>query len=388
MRGWASGPRMRARRHARRLTNRPEFHVADIAASHLGVGAISVHPTSTADEAAQVIREARQGPRHREGIPRPGPRVRQVRDDRTANDRVPRQRRRNDTSWQELIECEEEEFDLGAAAAAVTSDDLLTLMYTLGTDGPPTLVRLTHADVIARVTALRERLALADGWRAISWQPMAGIAERLCTHYLPLVHGWQVITCANPDAVASLLPEIRPEFFWAPPALWERLRESVVARFDGNPERAAADRAAVLAGIGLDQLQSAIVAAAPVPAGVDRLLARARCAARRGPRVGGAHRDWRREYRRETSQCIARSPPGRCRHRGVEPRNDHPGIRDRCREALGTDYFLLRSELSQRETEYLDRTRRFVDDEVLPVMPGYWGSGPSCHSRSLGDWVS
>src|SRR5689334_21495461 len=41
-------------------------------------------------------------------------------------------------------------------------------------------------------------------------------------------------------------------------------------------------------------------------------------------------------------------------------------------KALGTDYFLLRLELTQQETDYLDRTRRFVDGEVLPVMPGYW----------------
>jgi len=40
--------------------------------------------------------------------------------------------------------------------------------------------------------------------------------------------------------------------------------------------------------------------------------------------------------------------------------------------ALGTDYFLLRSELTEDELDYLNRTRRFVEEEVLPVMPGYW----------------
>jgi glutaryl-CoA dehydrogenase len=40
--------------------------------------------------------------------------------------------------------------------------------------------------------------------------------------------------------------------------------------------------------------------------------------------------------------------------------------------ALSTDYLLLRSELTDEETDYLDRTRKFVDEEVLPVMPGYW----------------
>lgn len=39
---------------------------------------------------------------------------------------------------------------------------------------------------------------------------------------------------------------------------------------------------------------------------------------------------------------------------------------------LGTDYFLLRGELTSQELDYLDRTRRFVDEEVLPVMPGHW----------------
>ena len=32
----------------------------------------------------------------------------------------------------------------------------------------------------------------------------------------------------------------------------------------------------------------------------------------------------------------------------------------------------MREELSEPELDFLDRTRRFVDEEVLPVMPGYW----------------
>ncbi|HEX6488237.1 MAG TPA: acyl-CoA dehydrogenase family protein [Candidatus Dormibacteraeota bacterium] len=40
--------------------------------------------------------------------------------------------------------------------------------------------------------------------------------------------------------------------------------------------------------------------------------------------------------------------------------------------ALGTDYFLLRSTLTPSELDYLERTRRFVQDEVLPVINDYW----------------
>ena len=55
--------------------------------------------------------------------------------------------------------------------------------------------------------------------------------------------------------------------------------------------------------------------------------------------------------------------------------------------ALGTDYFLLRSELTAQETDYLDRTRKFVEDEVLPVMPGHWERAelPLDLARRLGE---
>src|SRR2546430_9216578 len=41
-------------------------------------------------------------------------------------------------------------------------------------------------------------------------------------------------------------------------------------------------------------------------------------------------------------------------------------------QALGTDYFLVKSELTKEEIDYLERTRRYVHDEVLPVINGYW----------------
>lgn len=37
-----------------------------------------------------------------------------------------------------------------------------------------------------------------------------------------------------------------------------------------------------------------------------------------------------------------------------------------------TDYFFLREQLSHEQLDYLERTRRFVDEEVVPVIGGYW----------------
>jgi len=40
--------------------------------------------------------------------------------------------------------------------------------------------------------------------------------------------------------------------------------------------------------------------------------------------------------------------------------------------SLGTDYFGLRDELTDAERDYLERTRAFIDTDVLPVINGYW----------------
>lgn len=56
-------------------------------------------------------------------------------------------------------------------------------------------------------------------------------------------------------------------------------------------------------------------------------------------------------------------------------------------KALGTDYFLLRDQLSEQEIDYLERTRRFVDNEVLPVIGDYWERAelPFDLARRLGE---
>jgi glutaryl-CoA dehydrogenase len=41
-------------------------------------------------------------------------------------------------------------------------------------------------------------------------------------------------------------------------------------------------------------------------------------------------------------------------------------------KALGTDYFHIRDELSDEELDYLERARRFVEHELLPVIGDYW----------------
>ena len=45
---------------------------------------------------------------------------------------------------------------------------------------------------------------------------------------------------------------------------------------------------------------------------------------------------------------------------------------DTIARSQGTDYFRIADQLTREERDYLRRTRDFVDDEVLPVINGYW----------------
>jgi glutaryl-CoA dehydrogenase len=49
-----------------------------------------------------------------------------------------------------------------------------------------------------------------------------------------------------------------------------------------------------------------------------------------------------------------------------------PALFEDLGHALATDYFFLREQLSDEQLELLRRVRVFVDDEVLPVIGGYW----------------
>jgi long-subunit acyl-CoA synthetase (AMP-forming) len=58
---------------------------------------------------------------------------------------------------------------------------------------------------------------------------MAHIAERNCSHYLPLMLGFTVTCCPNPREVIGYLPEVRPTWFFAVPRIWEKLKAALEA---------------------------------------------------------------------------------------------------------------------------------------------------------------
>ena len=161
------------------LTNRPEFHLLDAAAMHLGAVPFSIYNTSSPEQAEFVLRDSGA----KIGVVEPSFR------DRMSTEHV--------IEVDLLDELEgDPDFDFDAAWQAVEPDDLLTLIYTSGTTGDPKGVQLTHKSMLFTMGALRRGAALparrqrrllpADGaHRRAQLLALLPDAVRLHGHVLP-----------------------------------------------------------------------------------------------------------------------------------------------------------------------------------------------------------
>jgi long-chain acyl-CoA synthetase len=123
-----------------------------------------------------------------------------------------------------------------SAAAQVAPEDALTLIYTSGTTGPPKGVQLSHRNLMTTVAGIERLVHFPPGSRVISWLPAAHVAERNAHHYVPIVYGLQITSCPDPRQVLSYLPEVRPQWFFAVPRIWEKLKAGLETMLAGAPE--------------------------------------------------------------------------------------------------------------------------------------------------------
>ncbi|MGD9996834.1 MAG: long-chain fatty acid--CoA ligase [Ilumatobacteraceae bacterium] len=154
--------------------------------------------------------------------------------------------------------------DLDAAAEVAAPDDLATLIYTSGTTGPPKAVMLTHANISWLLAALVEVMGMdLTGRRMLSYLPMAHVAERIFTHYLPAREGALVTPCPDPAQVGRYLPEVRPEAFFGPPRVFEKMRSGLLAALTATADGARATEEALAAGRRVFEARSLGIEAAP-----------------------------------------------------------------------------------------------------------------------------
>jgi long-chain acyl-CoA synthetase len=218
------------------LSNRPEFHLCDLAAMMLGATPFSIYNTYSPEQIAYLISDAEarvllceqqylpQVLKAREQLP--GLEHVIVVDGEAPAGTIPLSE----------VEGSNPDFDVEASVAQLQPTDVLTLIYTSGTTGPPKGVQLIHRNLLAAVEGLEELIDFPRDGRIISWLPAAHIAERNAHHYLPIVYGLQITCCEDPRQVLSYLPEVRPSWFFAVPRIWEKLKAGLETMIAAQPD--------------------------------------------------------------------------------------------------------------------------------------------------------
>ncbi|MGZ6580121.1 MAG: AMP-dependent synthetase/ligase [Gaiellaceae bacterium] len=283
------------------LANRPEFHVVDIAAMTLGATPFSIYQTYAPNQIQYVVQDAAARilvTEHAflENVLAARADLPDLEHVIVVDGDAPEGCLRLDE-----VEGSAEDFDVDAALERVGPDDVLTLIYTSGTTGPPKGVQIAHRNEMAAVKGIEALVQFPEGARVISWLPAAHIAERSAHHYLPIVYGFEVTCCPNPREITAYLAEVHPQWFFAVPRIWEKLKAGLETMLAGLPDepreqaQAALDAAlqkvrleqageevpaelaaavatadtelfsALRANLGLDQLVAVNVGAAPTP---------------------------------------------------------------------------------------------------------------------------
>ncbi len=277
------------------MRNIPEFHVVDLAAMFCGATSISIYNSSPPEQVAYLAGHSGATVAIVEDLGF-AERFTAVRDELPKLEHLVVLGSPEDAAVLEG----HDPIDLGAALSGIRPDSLATVIYTSGTTGPPKGVMISHYNVVWTAEGYLDLLGIDPvGFRAISYLPMAHIAERMSGHYLAGIAGFEVTTCPDPSLIGQYLREVHPQTMFGVPRVWEKLHAGIQAALSANDDaKARFDQAVAVAEpiaerrtlgtatgeeeetwasldelafrnvrqlVGLDSLQYAITGAAPIP---------------------------------------------------------------------------------------------------------------------------
>jgi long-chain acyl-CoA synthetase len=113
--------------------------------------------------------------------------------------------------------------------AAIAPDDPVTLLYTSGTTGKPKGVVTTHRNVLFETASLHVAGAVPAELRSISYLPLAHIAERVLTIYVPIHEAAHIYFSADQEALLGTLQDVQPTSLFGVPRVWEKMKAGIVA---------------------------------------------------------------------------------------------------------------------------------------------------------------
>jgi len=114
--------------------------------------------------------------------------------------------------------------------AAVTPDQLATLVYTSGTTGPPKGAMISHANIMWTIRSAVSLLDIHQGERFLSFLPLSHIAERMISDFASVAVRGETWFARSLATVAEDLRDCHPTVFFAVPRVWEKFQEAILEK--------------------------------------------------------------------------------------------------------------------------------------------------------------
>ena len=145
-------------------------------------------------------------------------------------------------SWEEFLELGRGHRDANPGMveqlmAQATGDDVITLVYTSGTTGPPKGAMLTNANFAFNADVLigvenrtPDGKPIGPDDLILTYLPLCHVAERIFSTWSSVSRGPSLNFAESIETVQQNLREIQPTIFFAVPRIWERIHASIAIK--------------------------------------------------------------------------------------------------------------------------------------------------------------
>jgi long-subunit acyl-CoA synthetase (AMP-forming) len=225
------------------LRNRPEFHVLDAAALHLGAVPFSLYHTEPVERMAALLADsgARVLVSEEFFVDRVLPLSEQAPGlDRVVIDGGDAHASERILTLAQLEELASEGFDFEQAWRAVTPDAVATLVYTSGTTGAPKAVQIPHRAIMHSIAGVEQLAPTTPGQRGVSFLPNAHISDRFICHYSTMGLGGTLTCVPDHEDLWDAIVATRPTRFHGVPRTFEKLLDRARSVIDADPQLGAA----------------------------------------------------------------------------------------------------------------------------------------------------